>query len=86
MSATFTNYSAAITSYKTTSGQELILKFDNLENYHHPNNPGYGASIGRVANRIYGAKFDIQGKTYQVDVNQQPDVCLHGGPKGWSKM
>lgn len=37
-----------------------------------------GGTIGRVANRIENAKFDLNGKTYFLDKNDG-DSCLHGG-------
>lgn len=37
-----------------------------------------GGIIGRVANRIAGARFDFNGKTYYLDKNDGSS-CLHGG-------
>lgn len=42
----------------------------------------YGALIGRVANRIKGARFEIDGQKYIVPENE-PKTCLHGGPEGF---
>ncbi len=45
----------------------------------HPAQGGYiGATVGRVANRIAGASFTIDGKTYRITANEK-DKCLHGG-------
>ena len=51
------------------------------------NNPGYfGETIGRVANRISGAKINsLNGKSYSLAANNGPN-SLHGGPKGWGKQ
>lgn len=47
-------------------------------------NPHYlGAVIGRVANRIEGAAFDLQGTAYKVDANEGANT-LHGGSGGIS--
>ena len=41
-----------------------------------------GVIIGRVANRIGGASFDLDGHTYRLTANEGPKQ-LHGGPDGW---
>jgi len=46
-----------------------------------------GTLIGRFGNRIKDGRFTLDGKTYQLPVNETtpaPRHCnLHGGPKGW---
>ena len=44
-----------------------------------------GALVGRVANRIAGAQFTLDGQTYQLAANNGPN-CLHGAlccSAGW---
>lgn len=43
-----------------------------------------GALIGRVGNRISGAKFDLEGKTYALGANNGGVNCLHGGFEGFA--
>lgn len=44
-----------------------------------------GATVGRYANRIGGAKFTLNGVEYKLDVNDHDFNCLHGGNTGFSK-
>ena len=46
-------------------------------------NTYFGAIIGRYANRIGGASFNLNGKTYKLDANNGPNT-LHGGYLGWN--
>ena len=63
---------------------DVVLGRDTLEEYF--NNEGYfGAVIGRVANRIYRGKFTINGKEYNVPVNDKGKNSLHGGDIGFDK-
>ncbi|XP_064173071.1 aldose 1-epimerase [Anguilla rostrata] len=76
-----------ITSLKTQdkNGEmdDIVLGFDSLEGY--LTNPRYfGAVVGRVANRIAKGKFTIDGKEYQLAINNGPN-SLHGGLKGFDK-
>jgi aldose 1-epimerase len=43
-----------------------------------------GGTVGRVANRIAGGRFTLDGRQYQVPVNNGPN-SLHGGAQGFDK-
>jgi aldose 1-epimerase len=46
-------------------------------------NTYFGAIIGRYANRIANASFNLNGQTYKLDANNGPNT-LHGGYLGWN--
>jgi aldose 1-epimerase len=76
------DYGATITSIMI-EGREMVLGFDKLTGY-LGEQPYYGATIGRYGNRIANGRFELDGKTYEVPVNNGPN-CLHGGVEGFDK-
>lgn len=48
--------------------EDIVMGFDRPEDYDH-NDSFFGATVGRSANRIADACFTIDGKTYQLAVN-----------------
>lgn len=85
MTSSFVPHSAAITSFKTVIGRNLALHFENEENYARPENQFFGASIGRVANRIYGGQIEVAGKVWPLPTEPE-NITLHGGSNGWDKL
>jgi aldose 1-epimerase len=63
---------------------DVVLGYDRLEDY-LKNPPYFGAVIGRYANRIGGAQFRLNGKTYPLARNDGNN-SLHGGIKGFDKV
>ncbi|NUP16759.1 MAG: galactose mutarotase [Streptomyces sp.] len=61
----------------------ISLGFDNIEDY-VAKSPYFGALIGRYGNRIGKGKFTLDGKAYQLSVNDGEN-SLHGGAKGFDK-
>ncbi|WP_442947092.1 aldose epimerase family protein [Novosphingobium sp.] len=45
----------------------------------------FGVTVGRYANRIAGGKFVLDGKTYQLPLNDKVN-SLHGGGKGFDSQ
>ncbi len=66
---------------KTGTLVDVCLGYDTLEEY-EANDGCLGAVVGRVANRIAGGRFELEGKTYQLAQNIGNDH-LHGGVKGF---
>ena len=63
---------------------DVVLGYDRLDDY-LKGAPYFGALIGRYANRIGGAKFTLNGKTYTLAQNNGAN-SLHGGVKGFDKV
>ncbi len=69
---------------KTGHSADVVLGYDDVAGY--VAKPHYfGATVGRYANRIAGAKFALDGKTYALAANDGPNA-LHGGTKGFDKV
>lgn len=62
---------------------DIVLGLDSLEDY-VSGSPYFGALIGRYGNRIANGRFELAGKTYQLDTNDG-DNHLHGGVQGFDK-
>ncbi|MBE7216933.1 MAG: galactose mutarotase [Caulobacteraceae bacterium] len=60
---------------------QVLLGYDDLQGWLDDRNY-HGRVVGRVANRIAGARFDLDGETYRLTANQGPNT-LHGGAVGW---
>ena len=60
------------------SGQDLVLGFESEEEYLANSGPNLGATIGRNANRIGEARFNLNGREYRLSVNDNMNQ-LHGG-------
>jgi len=81
---TFLPLGAIIKEFKV-NGINIVQGFDNAEQYKKYNGPFFGETIGRIANRVAGAKInDLNGTSYQLPVNNGPN-SLHGGEKGFGK-
>lgn len=62
---------------RTGNWGEVTLGFDSLEGY-AADRSYFGAVVGRFANRIANARFDLDGKSYLLTRNDG-EQCLHGG-------
>ena len=77
------SYGAAVRSIVLPDGRDIVLGFDTIEDYER-HDKYMGAVVGRCANRISGGKFQLNGRTYTLAVNNGPNH-LHGGIKGFDK-
>ncbi|HUI30153.1 MAG TPA: aldose epimerase family protein, partial [Candidatus Acidoferrales bacterium] len=88
MTVTLTDYGASIVSVKVPDRDgklaDVALGYDSLAGYVN-GTVYFGGIVGRYANRIAGGKFTLDGKTYQVTVNDGQN-CLHGGKIGFNKV
>jgi aldose 1-epimerase len=64
---------------------DVVLGFDSVEPYKDGTSPYFGAVVGRVANRIAGAAFTLDGRAHALAANNGPN-CLHGGVRGFSRV
>ncbi len=86
--ARITNFGAILVSLHLPDRDgnlgDVVLGFDSLDGY--LNQTAYfGATVGRYANRIGGAKFTLDGTEYTLAANNGPNH-LHGGTKGFDKV
>ena len=63
--------------------RDIVLGCETLEDY-EKQDKYLGALVGRVANRIGGAAFELNGKSYHLAANSGPN-CLHGGVRGFNQ-
>lgn len=85
---TFLNYGGIIQSLKVPDKnglmEDIVLGFDDPEDYQRIDHPYFGAIIGRYANRIARGSFELNGEKYNLAINNGPNT-LHGGLKGFDK-
>lgn len=89
MSIRVINYGATLTSVQVpgpgNTANELSLGFDHLDEY-LAHDFYFGATIGRVANRIANAQFKYKGHDHFLSKNLGFHHHLHGGEKGLDKV
>lgn len=64
---------------------DVVTGYGSMDGFSQKENPYFGALIGRYGNRIGGAKFTLDGKTYTLPGNDNGNT-LHGGSKGFDKV
>ncbi|MDQ2084862.1 aldose epimerase family protein [Herbivorax sp. ANBcel31] len=88
MKAKITNYGGIVVSLfvPDNSGKvdDVVLGYDNIRSY-FKNSCYYGGIVGRHANRIEGASFELNGKVYNLAKNDGENH-IHGGNIGFHSV
>lgn len=86
LKAAITNYGARVVGMlvpdKGNVLRDVVIGFDNLRSFVESEEPFFGAVVGRFGNRIAKGRFTLDGKTYQLDINNGVN-SLHGGRTGF---
>lgn len=81
MEASVTNYGAALVKLlvpdKDRQLQDVVLGYDDVKGYEN-GDKFFGAAVGRIANRIGGASFVLNGREYTLEQNDNNNN-LHSG-------
>lgn len=81
-----TNYGGAIVAImvpdKNGQPANVIQGHDNIQDVINSPEPYLSTLIGRYGNRICKGHFQLNGKEYQLAINNGPNA-LHGGPTGF---
>ncbi|GJP35568.1 hypothetical protein CLOM_g20072 [Closterium sp. NIES-68] len=90
LTAMITNLGATVTSLTVPDARgqlrDVVLGFDTARPYQDGTSPYFGCVVGRVANRIAGAQFDLDGQVHHLTANDDPRPnTLHGGKVGFDK-
>jgi aldose 1-epimerase len=87
--AAITNYGghllALLVPDKNGKLTDVVLGFDDIDGYKKAMSSYYGATIGRYGNRIAKGHFILDGRRYDLFINNKPNT-LHGGSKGFNDV
>ena len=87
MQATIITYGGVLQALevpdKNGKVEDVVLGFDDVQGY-EGGTAFFGATIGRFGNRLAGGAFELDGKRFQVPLNDGPNA-LHGGAEGFDK-
>lgn len=87
MEIAVTDYGAALVKVlvpdKDGKAKDVVLGYDRASDY-EAGGVYFGATVGRVANRIGGASFSLNGKEYKLTANDNQN-SLHGGRDYYNK-
>ena len=88
MTAVLTDFGATLVSFEMPDRDgrlaDVVLGFDDVRGYESDDNQYFGCVVGRVANRLAGASFELGGRRYRLAANNGPN-SLHGGVCGFDK-
>ena len=85
-SAAVTNYGARMIGFlapdKNGKLVDIVIGYKSINDFLTADEAYFGAVVGRYGNRISKGKFTLDGKTYQLDLNNGVNT-LHGGRTGF---
>lgn len=83
LSATVWDHGATLVAVETPDGSNLVQARSPDSDFDADDRGGFvGSTIGRYANRIANARFELDGAEYLLPANDGPHA-LHGGPAGF---
>lgn len=89
MEVAITNYGAKIVSLvapdKDGKGVDVVTGHNSIDEYVVSEEPYFGCTCGRFANRVAKGQFSIDGESFQLPINNAPN-SLHGGLKGFNAV
>src|SRR4051812_35760523 len=65
---------------------DCVFGFDDVAGYESKGNGYFGATVGRVGNRLAGGKFTLNGKEYTLTKNDGPNTLHGGGKRSFDKV
>ena len=87
--AAVTNFGGRIVGLETPDRDgnltDIVTGFSTIKDYITAKEAFHGALIGRYGNRIAKGEFTLDGQTYSLPVNNDPNH-LHGGPDGFHNV
>ncbi|MBW1655738.1 aldose epimerase family protein [Flavobacterium quisquiliarum] len=87
--AAFTNYGGRLVGLwvnnKNGKPTDVVVGMNSVKGFKTATEPYFGATIGRVGNRVALGKFTLEGKQYQIPLNNGKNA-LHGGVKGFQDV
>jgi len=87
--AAFTNYGGRLIGLwvadKNGKQTDVVVGMNSAKGFKTSTEPYFGATIGRVGNRIAKGQFTLEGKQYQIPINNGKNA-LHGGKKGFQDV
>ena len=89
VTAKITNYGGIVVEFNTPdrNGEmdNIVLGLASLDDY-LAGHPALGCIVGRVINRIGGARFTLDGTEYTLTANSMRKHSIHGGRKNFSSQ
>lgn len=88
MKISVTDYGAALVSVqvpdKDGNFKDVVAGYEDVSGY-EKGTASFGAPVGRCANRIGGASFEINGQMYELTKNERDKNNLHSGNDFYNK-